>query len=130
MSLGQVREVGTICTRQKSFPRKTLGLAHVCPYAITRSSPISCKFGVSSFNISWIPSRLILSAASMSSCEEPSALPKDFSISCSQYLSSRSKVGLWEQVEILMSSAKPFLICAVGSVRRKVKSKKVWIGAW
>lgn len=36
----------------------------------------------------------------------------------------------WAQEEILMSSAKPLRICATGRVRRNVKSRKVWMGAW
>jgi hypothetical protein len=102
----------------------------VCPYAMTRSSPISCKFGVSNFSISWMPSRLILSAASINSFDEPVARPKLFSMSSSQYLSRRLKVSKWEQVEIFINSAKPFRIWAVGNVRKNVKSRKVWIGAW
>ena len=106
-----------------------LVITYVCPYAITRSSPISCRLGVSSFNISWIPALLMASAALSTFAGAPSVRPKPVLISCSQCWSSNLKVGKWAQDEILISSANPLRICASGRVRRNVKSKKVFIGA-
>lgn len=77
-----------------------------------------------------MPSRLMRSAAAISSRDEPSPRPKDLSMSCSQYLSRRLKVSRCAQDEILISSANPLRIWALGRVRRNVKSRNVWIGAW
>ena len=96
---------------------------------MTRSRPISWRLGVSSFNISWIPARLISSAAWRTSLSLPSR-PNREVISFSQYLSSRSNVGLWAQVEILINSAKPFRTWPSGKVFKKEKSRNVCIGAW
>ncbi|PHH82315.1 hypothetical protein CDD83_3300 [Cordyceps sp. RAO-2017] len=70
------------------------------------------------------------SAASRSSPSAPSARPKAVPMRASQWRSSSSNVSRSAHDEILMSSAKPLRICAVGSVRRKPKSRKVWTGAW
>ncbi len=130
VSLGQAHASGTNCALISLYQVDRAWMrTYVWPYAMTRSSPISWRLGVSSFNISWMPSLLIRSAASRTSFRAPSVLPNPVSMSSSQYLSSRLKVSRWEQVEILINSAKPFLICAVGRVRRKVKSRKVCMGA-
>lgn len=71
-----------------------------------------------------------MSAACLSSGLLPSARPNRCEMSCSQKRSRSSKVVRSAQVEILTSSAKPFRTCDTGKVRRKVKSRKVWIGAW
>ena len=76
-----------------------------------------------------MPSLLILSDAARTSSDAPSKRPNPVAMICSQYLSRRLKVSRWEQLEILINSAKPFLIWAVGRVRKKVKSRKVCIGA-